>query len=219
MATITAQNIIDRVQIILQDDSAVRWTEPELLGWLNDAQREVVLLKPDSFTTSATFNLAAGTKQSLPALGITLVDITNNVTSAGVAVSDVVREVAREILDAQIPGWHSITKTIYAKFYTFDPRNPKQFFVYPPNTGAGYVDLVYASAPGALTANTETIKLDDIYANAIFDYILYRAYSKDAEYAANTQRAAASYQSFMQSLGLKEQAEMRAEPQSAMKPH
>jgi hypothetical protein len=185
-----------------------------------------VLLKPDSYTTSATFNLTAGTKQSLPALGITLVDITNNVTSAGVSISDVVREVAREILDAQIPGWHSVTKTVYAKFYTFDPRNPKQFFVYPPNTGAGYVDLVYASAPAGLELDevtgeigTQTITLDDIYANAIFDYILYRAYSKDAEYAANTQRATASYQSFMQSLGLKEQAEMRAEPQSAMKPH
>jgi hypothetical protein len=181
------------------------------MDWLNDAQREIVLLKPDSFTTSATQPLVAGTKQDIPLLGVSLVDITHNVNTSGGAVGNAIRPIQREILDAQRPDWHSTTATAAeVKFYIFDARNPKQFFVYPPNTSGGFVNIVFASSPPTVDIN-DTISLDDIYANAIADYILYRAYSKDAEYAANAQRAMTSYGSFAQSLGLKSQAEMQAE--------
>ncbi|MCK7581011.1 MAG: hypothetical protein MZV65_38935 [Chromatiales bacterium] len=56
------------------------------------------------------------------------------------------------------------------------------------------------------------IKLDDIYANAILDYVLYRAYSKDAEYAANAQRAALHYQAFTNALGVKTQVDTNNDP-------
>jgi len=72
---------------------------------------------------------------------------------------------------------------------------------------------VYAKAPvnisRAGTAPNETplvlgttINIDDIYANALVDYMLYRAYSKDAEYAGNAQRAVAHYTAFSNSLGV-----------------
>jgi hypothetical protein len=211
MATVTTQSIVSRVQTILQDTNGVRWPSDELINWLNDAQREIVLLKPDSFTTSATHPLVTGTKQDIPSLGVSLVDITHNVNSSGNATGSAIRPIQREILDAQRPDWHSTTATTAeVKFYIFDARNPKQFFIYPPNTNAGFVNIVYASSPPTVGI-TDTISLDDIYANAIADYMLYRAYSKDAEYAANAQRAMTSYGSFAQSLGLKAQAEISSE--------
>ena len=42
--------------------------------------------------------------------------------------------------------------------------------------------------------------LDDIYANGIIDYVLYRAYMKDAEFAGNNQRASSHYQLFVGSV-------------------
>lgn len=59
------------------------------------------------------------------------------------------------------------------------------------------------------------IKLDDIYANAILDYVLYRAYSKDAEYAANASRAALHYQAFTAALGAKTQVDAGNDPHLA----
>ena len=43
---LTVKNILDRVQISLQDTTNIRWTQTELLNYLNDAQREIALLKP-----------------------------------------------------------------------------------------------------------------------------------------------------------------------------
>lgn len=60
------------------------------------------------------------------------------------------------------------------------------------------------------------IKLDDIYANVILDYILYRAYSKDAEYAANATRASLHYQAFTSALGAKTQVDAGNDPRLAV---
>jgi hypothetical protein len=71
------------------------------------------------------------------------------------------------------------------------------------------VELVYSSYPtditepadGALyTAVTGNISVPDIYANTLVDYVLYRAYTKDAEFAGNAQRATAHYGAFSAAL-------------------
>src|SRR3546814_4840556 len=55
-------------------------------------------------------------------------------------------------------------------------------------------DLVYSSAPtDAEDDDAKTIGIDDIYANALVDYVLYRGYSKDALYAQNASLAAAHH--------------------------
>jgi hypothetical protein len=74
------------------------------------------------------------------------------------------------------------------------------------------VELVYSSSPTDVPSVGSTITLDDVYANAIIDFMLYRAYSKDAEYAANREYAKQHYQSFMTSLGLKAQTDQSVNP-------
>ena len=39
MGTLTAANLITRVQDKLQDTTSVRWSEAELLRYINDGQR------------------------------------------------------------------------------------------------------------------------------------------------------------------------------------
>ncbi|MDO8312640.1 MAG: hypothetical protein Q7T25_11940, partial [Sideroxyarcus sp.] len=50
------------------------------------------------------------------------------------------------------------------------------------------------------------------YGNGILDYVLYRAYSKDADYAANAQRAVGYYQVFAAALGIKDAADIKSSP-------
>jgi len=105
--------------------------------------------------------------------------------------------------------------------YMFDPRLPKEFLVYPPATTAARLEVIYSSVPLAHTlteaqlinsATTEVIRIDDSYFNALLDYVLYRAYSKDAEYAANAQRAVAHYQAFQNALGVSAQTNAASQP-------
>lgn len=212
MATITAQQIIDKVEIILQDTTNVRWAEAELLGWLNDGQREIVLLRPEAFAKNESKQLTVGTKQALPATGIVLIDVVRNMGTNGSTPGNAVRVVSREILDAQNPAWHVDASSLVVKHYMFDPRDPKNFYIYPKSDGTNYVEIVYSSAPTDVAAVGSTITLDDIFMGPLMDYILYRAYSKDAEYTGNAQRAAAHYQMFTNALAAKGATIMAVNP-------
>jgi len=71
---------------------------------------------------------------------------------------------------------------------------------------------VYSKAPPAIdsAANDagEVIALDDVYVNAIIEWILYRAYMKDAEYAANPNKSQMHMNAFRSQLGEKSQADV-----------
>lgn len=215
MGTILASAIITKASTVLQDTSNVRWPTSELLGWLNDGQREVVLIKPSANVTNSSVQLTAGaTKQTIPTAGIMFLDVTRNMGADGTSAGNAVRVVSREVLDAQLPTWHSAANTLgYIQHYTFDPRDPKTFYVYPkaPAT-AWYVDLIYSSPPTDCATLSSAISVDDIYSNALLSYVLYRAYSKDSEYAQNKELAVANYQAFAMSLGVKAQVEQGNNP-------
>lgn len=224
--TIAAQSIIRRAVETLQDTTSVRWPVSELVRYLNDGQREVVLYRPDSMVTNATLTCAAGTKQSLPANGAKLIEVIRN--AAATSAKKSVRMINREILDAQTPGWHNIAGSVDILHFMYDPRDPKTFYVYPPATTSAQLDIVYAAYPtdivepadGALyTAVTGNISLPDIYGNAILDYILYRAYMKDSEYAGNAQRAQAHYAAFNNALGNEIKATVAVAPNPVGNPN
>jgi hypothetical protein len=228
MATIKVTDVISRVEAILQDTN-VRWPRLELQKWLNEAYLSIVLLRPDANAVCATFTCAAGTKQDLTASSggfpsaLRLLDISRNVLST--SNKKVVRVVARSVLDDQRPSWHAETETVNIQHYTYDPRHPKQFYVYPPATNTAELEVTYADAPGAHTlsetdldpngSNTEVIKLDDTYLSPITDWMLYRAYSKDAEYGANEQRASSAFQTFNAAIGTKTQVDAAVSPSPA----
>lgn len=181
MGTITCQSLIDKAQIVLQDVSGERWDDNELLGWLNDGQRAIVLLKPTSYVVTAAVRLVAGTKQTLPADGVQLFDVVRNMGTNGTQPGRAVRLTDRDNLDTRVPNWHSMDPTDEVRHYMASATNPKTFYVYPPNTGNGWVEEAYGAVPPAVTLGG-TISLDDIYATALIDYMLYRAFSKDTEF-------------------------------------
>ena len=204
--TIAAQSIIRRVVETMQDNTSVRWPVAELVRYLNDGQREVVLYRPDSMVTNATVALAGGAKQALPSNGSKLIDVIRNTSGTKRSV----RMTVRNILDTKSPNWYNLTGVTEILHYMYDARDPKVFYVYPPAASSGAsVELVYSAYPtditepadGALySAVTGNISLPDIYGNVLADYILYRAYTKDSEYAGNAQRAQAHYGAFQAAL-------------------
>lgn len=221
---IPAQSVIRRCVETLQDPTSIRWPVAELVRYLNDGQREVALYRPDSTGTSATMTCVVGTKQSLPANGAKLIEVVRNVTGTKKAV----RLTNREILDAQTPGWHNLAGVGEVLHYMYDPRNPRVFYVYPPATASAQLDIVYTAYPqdvtepadGSLyTAVVGNVGVPDIYTNALQDYILYRAYTKDSEYAGNTARAQAHYAAFANALGVEIKATVSVGPNPVGNPN
>jgi hypothetical protein len=224
VATVKVIDIIERVEHVLQDTS-IRWPRTELQSWINESYLAITLLRPDANAKTGTFTCAAGSRQVLNvqfSSGLQLLDVTRNLATA--STKRAVRLVSRAVLDDQRPAWHSETGTVNIQHYMYDPRQPKEFFVYPPATTAAQVEVVYADAPSAhaLTEsqldpaagspNTTVINLDDIYMSPMIDWVLYRAYSKDAEYGANEQRAQAAYGAFNAAIGAKSQTDSAVAP-------
>ena len=216
---VTVQSVIDRVQTTLQDTTGVRWpVVSELVLWVNDAQREVALLKPDASAKNETVTLVTGTKQSIPTGGNRLLRAVRNMSAATNGTGKrSVRLVSREVLDAQTPDWHDPTvsgdaaHTNIVKHYIYDEANPRNFYVYPGVSGSAYLEIIYSANPSTV-AQSDNLDIPDIYANAVMNYVLYMAYMKDAEYAGNSQRAANHYQLFTASVTGKGQVDAMTTP-------
>ena len=217
--TVSVQSVIDRVQAILQDTTGIRWpVVSELVLFINDAQREIALLKPDASAVNTTVTLAAGTKQDIPAAGNRLLRVVRNMSAAsGGTGKRAVRLVSRDILDSQTPDWHDpsvsgdAAHTNIVKHYVYDEQNPRNFYVYPGVSGNSYVEMVYSANPATVTQSGD-LSIPDIFANAVADYTLFRAYTKDAEYAGNNQRASTHYNLFINSVTGKGQIDVITSP-------
>ena len=217
MATTKVVDILDRAAIILQDNTNVRFPNTELLKFFNDAQKEVVLHRPDAKMVNTTYACVDGSKQTLPSAALRLIEIVRNV--GGRAIT----QVQRRILDETLPNWHETAAgTNKIEHFVYDPADPKNFYVYPKGAaGTHSLEIVYSSAPSEIAVtnfatDTQVISLDDVYANCILDYVLYRSYQKDSEFAGNAQRAMMHYQSFANALGVKTQADGATTPMPAM---
>ena len=92
----------------------------------------------------------------------------------------------------------------------------KQYYIVTPGT-TSWTNIGAASATVGLlfTANSTTatgtgtvtlapaITIKDIYANALLDYVLYRAFGKDSEYGNQSDRSQIHYKMFSQAIGIK----------------
>jgi hypothetical protein len=206
MGTEPVSEIVWRVRQLVHDSSGARWSDAEMIKWVNDGLNQTVLFKPTANSIRISIPLAVGTIQDLPASAFQLLRITHNTTGESCRVID------QDRLDAANPMWRVATQTSTVEHYMYEPEIPREFQVYPANDGTGSVEATVSGVPTRVVTMTDPIPLDNIYGPVLVDYLLYRAYSKHSKFAGNEQRAANAYQRFAQSLGMKVQSEGSLDP-------
>jgi len=209
-STTDAKTIIDKASLLLADVSQSFWLVSELLGWLNDGQRDIATVLPQANVKNSAVQLVAGVKQSLPSDGILLLDIPHNLGSAGTTVGAVITHVPKEIMLKRIPGWTTTMVNGIVKHYVYTATDPLIFYVYPPQPAiAKYVECVYSALP-ALIANANVgtkITIPDYFQTELLDYVLYRAFSKDFDNSSQVARGQEHYQLFVSALTAKTNAD------------
>ncbi|MDR0273865.1 MAG: hypothetical protein LBI48_00675 [Burkholderiaceae bacterium] len=194
-----ALTLINAVAVELQDAERVRWTLLELAGYVNDGQRFILTKVPTATADERTLALVAGVEQAVPKDCFALLDMPRNADDRQTAI----RQVARAALDASAPGWAGGNQKNAVIHFIQDPRQPWRFDVYPPVTGGVPVVALLAVKPVLIGEDGKgAITLRHEYIEALRHYLLYRAWSKDAEYGANAQLAAAHYQALADALGI-----------------
>lgn len=238
-ATILAKDVLRRVSVQLTDapDAAgqfERWTERELVDWLNDGQRVIAKYLPSSCARIDVIKLTAGTRQSIEKVlatnikngdglaatdlrGKILLDVVRNMGADGATPGRSVRVVAREQLDASSPTWHQ-EKASSVREFTYDPRTPNYFYVYPGADPAAsvWVEVAWLVNPAEIPylqdsmridgASTALISIDDEFVDDLVNYMLARAQMKDAEVAGNSNLAAGFTNLFVSSINAQAKA-------------
>lgn len=205
-------DITTRVRILLNDQDETRWTPSELAAWTNDAQKLVALMRPDASVSNSVVSLSAGTKQSIPTDGFRLLDVIRNIGSDGTSAGRAVRIVDREVLDSQDPMWHTTTQSATIKHFIYDNRNPLTFYVYPPAQSGAKLELMYSKAPAEVVNANDNLAISDLYLDTVLNYVMYRAYSKDADFSANANLATGYLQVVYSMLGIKTQKDVAFSP-------
>lgn len=186
--TVAVATVLLNVTTLLNDAGYTHWDEAELLRWGTEGQIELVKIKDDAAVKTVTHQLVAGAKQSAPDGAVEILDVRQNENGATVAAAD------RESLDRFMPGWMTKPTASYVKNWMPDPH-PDVFYVYPAqNATPAKLLITHSFVPDALTANGN-LGVRDIYQVQVENYILFRAFSKDAE-AANAERAMAYGKAF-----------------------
>lgn len=212
---IPVQDIINRtIDLLLDYDRGVdeaRWTDDELLRWINDFRMALITRKPSACSKITTVALASGTHQTIPDNGTQLFDVICNMGVSGTTPGRSIRRTDRQSLDDDDLNWHAGTPSAEISQFTYDDRMPKDFFVYPPAQAGTNIKMSYAAIPDEVTALTDDLDVGLEVMDAAVNYVAYRAKSKDSQYA-NAAEAAAFYGAFGDALGIQVQTQTAASP-------
>jgi hypothetical protein len=182
-----ASDIISRVRLVLNDNDGVRWLNAELFQWITDSQLLIALVRPDAVNATVNHPLVAGTRQTIPSDGLRLLDLKRNLLNAEGAAGPAIRIVEQSDLDLFNPAWHQAVAQTTVKNYVYDNRDVLAFYVYPPAKVGARVELLYSKNPGVIDSLSDALAVQDIYQEVVVNYVLFRAYAKDAAFANNAQ--------------------------------
>ena len=209
-----ASSVLDRAEFQLSDAGFTRWTKPELLLYLSEGQREAARLRPDSTAKTEAIKLSLGeTRHNLPANAGVLIKITRNMGETGVTPGRTITIMDTMTLDRVDPKRHESNGKTRIKHYSYEEINPLEFESYPKSSASVdvYVEAIYSQMATDLTDETDELTVIDKYVNALTEYVMFRAYGKDAQYAGQDGRSNKHFSLFQAGLGLKNQTDNRGQ--------
>lgn len=166
-STVQVKEVLGRVSVLLLDASPqfTRWTESELVDWLNDAQMAITKYLPAACVRTDVIKLKPGTRQSIesiaaadckpgdgstpsgPILGKQIIDFIRNMGADGTSPGRVLRVVDRSTHDASIPNWHQLVGPSVGTV-TYNQAVPRYFYVNPGVPPGGiWVEIAYTADP------------------------------------------------------------------------
>lgn len=209
------QDIFDEVRRIIHDEDSgnYRWSDAELLDYLNAATRQIVGFMPDANTVETIEDTGTSrvARQELPAGGIKFIRASRNYADDGTTPQGTVRFVEKDVLDTYDPDWEYVTASVdganYFLHFCHDKREPRVYYLFPPPVVDNKkVAVVYSTTPTAMAAVGDTFPLQDEYINGAVQYIIYRALTKESRQTLPDDYRRGLWQNFLVALGLQRQA-------------
>jgi hypothetical protein len=200
---IPVSDLLRRFRTIMLDMKSVRWTEQEAIDWLNDGATEIVTRRPASRAITERLQLLGGTFQRASEGSAQVLDVVRNIDTDG-RPGRAIRIADRQQIDDIDPDWHR-KRPGPTRHYMIDERSPTTFYVYPPAVDGAEVEVLVSKPAPAITKVDDTLDIRPEFINAILNWMIYRAHTKDSEYSQGAV-AALHYQAFTDTIGAPAQA-------------
>ena len=209
--------VINQVRQKLNDPSKVTWSDTVLINALNEALQALVSYRPDAASYTTMMLLVAGTRQTLPSDGVRLLKVIRNKGVSGLSdAGRAIRKADMLVQYALLPDWHLTNGQTVIDEYFYDPLQPKEFYVYPPAPVSPQIgiDISYVRVLPTITATTDTFPVDDYFAPAIQEWMLYSIWGSDDEQSPNYGAAQGHLQTFFSLLQVKSNSDVAASPRA-----
>lgn len=184
------QSAMTTARTILNDPDKVRYSAQDLLQYGNDALDVMLKLAPHLFYADG--EVACIALSAMQAISYddaqSLVDVRRIKNGAAVLPGD------RAAMDAFNPNWQAGIAGAAVNWFPV-ANDPMRFLINPPAPDGQILEVIYVRIPGEYTATQDT-GIPASYADAVADYIVNRAESRDAEHVIS-QRAQSFGQSFI----------------------
>jgi len=175
-----------------------RYPDPDLLEYGNGALRSLVTLRPSLFYTEGDVTCVTG--KALQTLGFA--DTHSLVSVTSIKNGNVITPVDKATLDNFSPGWMQMAAAP-AQHWMPHADNPFGFYLYPPAPAAQQVTVLYVRVPATYTVDQDT-GLPESLKDAVADYIVGMAESRDDEHAVSGRATMFLNQFASRSTGAKE---------------
>lgn len=178
--SITVMEVLTEVSKSMRDEVNFIWDlQTELLPLLNRAVPELVWRDPYASVFNMPFATAAGVLQTIPADAVALINVKRNLGANGTTPGNIITDVPRDSLDADLPSWPTTTAAAPIH-YVFDSRDPRRFYLWPQPPSPWFVELEYAQVPNDVAIG-DPFPLPEMYAAAVQHWIKAIAYSSNME--------------------------------------
>lgn len=168
---LTAGNVISKARYILQDESdgTYRWSNKELIGWLNDAINSMLGIVPALFSETVQHTCSAGYRQTIVnARSVALIEI------VGVPPADVA------VLAQFMPGWQTAAPGAIKNWMRIE-GDQLSFYCTPPSADGQPLQAVVVVSPIPMDSTTDILPVPENYEPALVDYVVAMAQAKDDE--------------------------------------
>ena len=179
----TPAEVITEARSILQDaDTPYRYSDTDLLGFVNQTIKRMVVIRPDLFGEIGDIPTTAGTAvQSLPSDALRLIDIFQ------VKGGNAITEVDRETMARYAPDWMNAASGSPVNFMRH-VKNSERFFLYPPPAEGTVLVGEYSKVPADYALTDTITRPSEAFFPTIITGVVWLAESIDDE-AVNSKRA------------------------------
>lgn len=231
------KSVLMRIVNILQDATNIRWTADELVMWTNEAMTSTAVLRPDATARRVEVALTGGLYYRVDDLlgpesnkALRFMRLIRN--TAPESKLGFIRSASMTAMDAILPTWRSVKASYDIVNFLTDPEDHLGFYVYPPAPvpdpvgppiiPAARADMMYSAIPTPIAPVGEgkswldvegMLATETVFDTALVEYVLARAFSKDAEYGGNGQRASMHMSNYQQALAYDAEGSIAAKTQ------